>query len=94
MAAKLTEPAVLAAAKDTFYPDLDIDTGTYAVTETQFTTSIWDGWGIPVEVRRRLAPVNIIRLTDGEPDLVGVGLSALDVLDGTAATTPLYPTER
>jgi len=37
MAATLTEPTVLAAAKDTLYPDLDTSTDLYAVTETQFT---------------------------------------------------------
>jgi hypothetical protein len=78
MAATLTEPAVLAAAKDTLYPDLDSNTGTYAVTETQFTTSNWGGWEIPAELRHRLAPCNTIRLTDGEPDLLGVGMPVLD----------------
>lgn len=78
MAATLIEPAVLAAAKETLYPDLDTDTGTYAVTETQFTTPTWGGWEIPAEVRRRLAPFNTIRLTDGEPDLLGVGMPVLD----------------
>jgi hypothetical protein len=89
MAATLTEPAVLAAAKDTLYPDLDTDTGTYAVTETQFTTSNWGGWEIPAEVRHRLAPFNTIRLTDGEPDLLGVGMPNAEVLNAEAATTPV-----
>jgi hypothetical protein len=89
MAATLTEPAVLAAAKDTLYPDLDTDTGTYAVTETQFTTPTWGGWEIPAEIRRRLAPYNTIRLTDGEPDLLGVGMPAAEVLNAEAATTPV-----
>ena len=63
MAATLIEPTVLAAAKETLYPDLDTDGGTYAVTETQF---------------RRLAPYNTIRLTNWEPDLLGVGMPVLD----------------
>jgi hypothetical protein len=88
MAATLTEPAVLAAAKDTLYPDLDT-TDHYAVTETQFTTSNWGGWEIPAEIRSRLAPFNTIRLTDGEPDLLGVGIPALEVLNADAATTPV-----
>ncbi|WP_246403613.1 hypothetical protein [Halobellus ruber] len=94
MAATLTEPAVLAAAKDTLYPDLDTDTGTYVVTETQFTTPTWGGWEIPAEVRRRLAPYNTIRLTDGETDLLGVGMPAAEVLNADAAATPLYFTEQ
>jgi len=89
MAATLTEPAVLAAAKDTLYPDLDTSTDQYAVTETQFTKSTWGGWEIPEDLRRRLAPYNTIRLTDGEPDLLGIGMPALEVLNADATTTPV-----
>ncbi len=89
MAATFTEPNVLAAAKDTLYPDLDTSTDHYAVTETQFTKSSWGGWEIPDDLRRRLAPFNTIRLTDGEPDLLGVGMPALEVLNADAATTPV-----
>ncbi|MDL0126421.1 hypothetical protein PNQ92_13560 [Halobacterium salinarum] len=89
MAATLTEPTVLAAAKDTLYPDLDDDTDRYAVTETQFTQSSWGGWTIPEDLRQRLAPFNTIRLTEGEPDLLGVGMPATDVLNAEAATTPV-----
>ncbi|UPV99972.1 hypothetical protein M0R88_15825 [Halorussus gelatinilyticus] len=89
MAATLTEPTVLAAAKDTLYPDLDTSTDHYAVTETQFTKPTWGGWEIPEDLRRRLAPYNTIRLTDGEPDLLGVGMPALEVLNADAATTPV-----
>jgi len=89
MAATLTEPTVLAAAKDTLYPDLDDDTDRYAVTETQFTQSTWGGWTIPEGLRQRLAPFNTIRLTEGEPDLLGVGMPATDVLNAEAATTPV-----
>jgi len=78
---------VLAAAKDTLYPELDTNSEQYAVTETQFTT--WIGWTIPDDIRQRLAPYNTIRLTDGEPDLLGVGLPAPDVLNADAATTPV-----
>jgi hypothetical protein len=88
MAATLTEPAVLAAAKDILYPSPDT-TDHYAVTETQFTTATWGGWEIPAEIRSRLAPFNTIRLTDGEPDLLGVGMPDLDVLNTEAATTPV-----
>lgn len=89
MAATLTEPTVLAAAKDTLYPDLDTSPDHYAVTETQFTKPTWGGWEIPDELRRRLAPYNTIRLADGEPDLLGVGMPALEVLNADATTTPV-----
>jgi len=89
MAATLTEPTVLAAAKDTLYPDLDTSSDHYAVTETQFTKPNWGGWEIPDELRRRLAPYNTIRLADGEPDLLGVGMPALEVLNADATTTPV-----
>jgi hypothetical protein len=88
MAATLTEPTVLAAAKDTLYPDIGTSTDHYAVTETQFTKPTWGGWEIPDDLRRRLAPYNTIRLADGEPDLLGVGMPALEVLNADAATTP------
>jgi len=89
MAATLTEPVVLAAAKDTLYPDLDDGKDRYAVTETQFTQSTWGGWTIPEALHQRLAPFNTIRLTEGEPDLLGVGMPATDVLNAEAATTPV-----
>jgi hypothetical protein len=89
MVATLTEPTVLAAAKDALYPDLDTSTDHYAVTETQFTKSSWGRWEILSDLRRRLAPYNTIRLRDGEPDLLGVGMPALEVLNADAATTPV-----
>lgn len=93
MAATLTEPTVLAAAKDTLYPDLDTNTDHYAVTETQFTKSSWGGWEIPDDLRRRLAPYNTIRPTDGEPDLLGIGMPGIEVLNADAATTPVVVIE-
>jgi len=89
MAVTLAEPTVLAAAKDTLYPDIDTSPDQYAVTETQFTQSTWGGWTIPDALRDRLAPYNTIRLDAGEPDLLGVGMPATDVLNGDAATTPV-----
>ncbi len=89
MAVSLAEPTVLAAAKDTLYPDIDTSPDQYAVTETQFTQSTWGGWTIPQALRDRLAPYNTIRLAAGEPDLLGVGMPAIDVLNGDAATTPV-----
>ncbi|TKX81347.1 hypothetical protein [Halorubrum sp. SD626R] len=89
MAVTLAEPTVLAAAKDTLYPDIDTSPDQYAVTETQFTQSTWGGWTIPDALRERLAPYNTLRLAAGEPDLLGVGMPATEVLNGDAATTPV-----
>ncbi len=89
MSATLPEPTVLAAAKDALYPNLDTSTDHYAVTETQFTTKKWGDWEIPDDLRRRLAPYNSIRLTDGEPDLLGIGMPALEVLNADTVTTPV-----
>ena len=89
MAASLAEPTVLAAAKDTLYPDIETSPDQYAVTETQFTQSTWGGWTIPQALRERLAPYNTIRLAAGEPDLLGVGMPATEVLNADAATTPV-----
>ncbi|MDB2238956.1 hypothetical protein [Halorubrum ezzemoulense] len=89
MAVTLAEPSVLAAAKDTLYPDIDTSPDQYAVTETQFTQSTWGGWTIPQALRDRLAPYNTLRLAAGEPDLLGVGMPATDVLNGDAATKPV-----
>ena len=89
MAVSLAEPTVLAAAKETLYPDVDTTPDQYAVTETQFTQSTWGGWTVPDTIRNRLAPYNTLRLHAGEPDLLGVGMPATDVLNGNAATTPV-----
>ncbi|TKX44087.1 hypothetical protein EXE41_14010 [Halorubrum sp. SD690R] len=89
MAASLAEPTVLAAAKDTLYPDIETSPDQYAVTETQFTQSTWGGWTIPQALREWLAPYNTIRLAAGEPDLLGVGMPATKVLNGDTATTPV-----
>ncbi len=89
MAATIPEPAVLAAAKEALYPDLDTNSDQYAVTETQFTKPSWGDWQIPDDLHRRLAPYNTIRLTGGEPDLLGVGMPAQEVLNADAATTPV-----
>ena len=90
--ATLAEPTVLAAAKDALYPDIDRSPA-YAVTETQFTVDRWGDWEIPAETHDRLAPFNTIRLDSGEPDLLGVGDPAVDVLDGAAASTPVVAVE-
>jgi len=38
-------------------------------------------------------PYNTVRLSAGEPDLLGVGMPATDVLNGDAATTPVTVVE-
>jgi hypothetical protein len=88
----LAEPTVLAAAKDALYPDIDRSSA-YAVTETQFTVDRWGDWEIPQETHDRLAPFNTIRLASGEPDLLGVGDPAIEVLDGSEASTPVVAIE-
>lgn len=89
MAATLTEPVVLAAAKDALYPNLDNSPNQYAVTEAQFTRSTWGDWQIPPELRTRLAPFNTIRLSGGEPDLLGIGRPEPELLNAEAATAPV-----
>ncbi|MFD1513474.1 hypothetical protein [Halomarina rubra] len=91
--AALAEPTVLAAAKDALYPDISNQPSHYAVTETQFTQTQWGSWPIPESVRDRLAPFNTIRLSSGEPDLLGVGMPSTDVLNAEAAKTPVVAIE-
>ena len=93
MAASLAEPTVLAAAKDTLYPHLDTSPDRYTVTEAQFTKATWGGWEILDDLRRRLAPYNTIRLADGEPDLLGIGMPGVEVLGADAETTPVAVVE-
>ena len=88
----LAEPTVLAAAKDALYPDIDRSPA-YAVAETQFTVDRWGDWEIPGETHDRLAPFNTIRLASGEPDLLGVGDPAVEVLDGSHTSTPVVAVE-
>ncbi|WP_049985436.1 hypothetical protein [Halobellus rufus] len=89
----LAEPAVLAAAKETLYPDLPDRSDQYVVTESQFTADSWGEWSVPEEVRERLRPFNSIRLSSGEPDLLGVGLPSGTVLDGDVSESPVVAVE-
>ncbi|MEF8894434.1 hypothetical protein [Halodesulfurarchaeum sp.] len=89
MTATLAEPAVLAAAKETLYPGQNTASEQYTVTETQFTQRTWGGWEIPAEIRERLSPFNTIHLAGGEPDLLGIGMPATEVLNENAATNPV-----
>jgi hypothetical protein len=68
----LTEPHVLAHAKQRLFPDPD-EPDTYAVCDTQFATAEWlPGQRIEPSVREVLAPFNHVSLGSGYPDLVGV----------------------
>lgn len=87
MAVSLAEPTVLAAAKDTPYPNIDASPDQYTITEAQFTQSRWGEWTLPDTIRHRLAPYNTLRLVVGEPDRLGVGMPATTVLKGNTATT-------
>lgn len=95
MTTPLTEPVVLAAAKQACYPSLDTQTGDthYAVTDTQFAVQFWGEWPIPDRIHAQLQPFNAIRLASGEPDLLGVGLPDVDVLNADAADTPILVLE-
>lgn len=93
MPTTLAEPVVLAAAKTALYPGLQNHPQQYAVTDTQFAVDSWGGWTVPEDIQNQLMPFNAIRLASGEPDLLGVGLPALEVLDGDAAGTPIVAIE-
>ncbi|WP_459194235.1 hypothetical protein [Halosimplex sp. J119] len=70
--ASLSEPQVLAHAKERLFPD-DDEPNAYAVADTQFAMDEWlHDRPIPVEIRNRLAPFNHVRVGSGYPDLVGV----------------------
>jgi hypothetical protein len=95
MTTTLTEPVVLAAAKQACYPSLETRNSNtnYAVTDTQFAVQSWGDWHIPETIRSRLQPFNAIRLNSGEPDLLGVGLPKVDVLNADATDTPVLALE-
>jgi len=79
-ASVLSEPVVLAHAKERLFPDGEEDRS-YAVCDTQFAVEEWrPGEPIPGDVRRRLAPFNAVPLGTGRPDLVGVGQVSNDLL--------------
>jgi len=89
----LAEPAVLAAAKDTLYPDLVDRPNQYAITESQFTVDSWGSWSIPADIHERLKPFNSVQLASGEPDLLGVGMPDGEVLNGGVASNPVVAVE-
>ncbi len=69
--AALSEPAVLAHAKQRLFPEPAEQT--YAVVDTQFGTDTWlAGEPIDPDIQAVLAPFNHVRLGSGYPDLVGV----------------------
>ena len=78
--AQLAEPQVLAHAKRRLFPD-DDQSGTYAVTDTQFAGGEWlAGQSIEESVRETLAPFNHVRVGSGYPDLVGIRALESDLL--------------
>jgi len=70
--AALSEPQVLAHAKQRLFPEPAAE-DTYAVVDTQFASEEWLA-GEPIEpaVREELAPFNHVQVGSGYPDLVGV----------------------
>jgi hypothetical protein len=95
MTTTLSEPVVLAAAKHACYPSLETPNRTshYAVTDTQFAVESWGEWPIPDHIHTQLQPFNAIRLSSGEPDLLGVGLPDVEILNAGAADTPVLALE-
>ncbi|WP_293032398.1 hypothetical protein [Natronococcus sp.] len=90
----LTEPEVLAGAKNRLFPDSDDPT--YAVADTQFAREEWrPGKPVDPDVRDRLAPFNHVRIGGGYPDLVGVGRleSELLAVDRLGDEPPLIAVE-
>ena len=78
-ASPLSEPRVLAHAKQRLFPD-DADDG-YAVVDTQFSSDQWlANEPIDSEITDRLAPFNHVRVGSGYPDLVGVRLLSDELL--------------
>ncbi|WP_044950772.1 hypothetical protein [Halorhabdus tiamatea] len=70
--ALLSEPRVLAHAKQRLFPE-PTAADTYAVVDTQFASEEWLA-GEPIEpaVREQLAPFNHVQVGSGYPDLLGV----------------------
>ncbi|MCD2200160.1 hypothetical protein LPA44_09635 [Halobacterium sp. KA-4] len=69
---ELAEPQVLAHAKRRLFPE-EREAGTYAVVDTQFSTTEWlSGERIDPAIQDRLAPFNHVQVGGGYPDLVGV----------------------
>ena len=79
-ATALSEPTVLAHAKQRLFPDAS-EPKTYAVCDTQFAKDVWlPGQPVSQDVREQLAPFNHVRLGSGYPDLVGVRLLDSELL--------------
>lgn len=58
----LSEPEVLATAKEYLSPDSDRG---YAVVDSQFSQSKWGTQTITEELRQRLQPINSLPLRNG-----------------------------
>lgn len=57
------EPAILASAKEYLLPDR-VDPG-YAVVDSQFKTDTWGNTEIPIDIQKRLQPINSLQLASG-----------------------------
>lgn len=94
-ASPLTEPHVLAHAKQRLFRD-EADDGTYAVVDTQFASEEWlAGQAVDPSIRETLAPFNHVQIGSGYPDLVGVRTLESDFLaaDGLEDEPPLIAIE-
>ncbi|WP_324665141.1 hypothetical protein [Haloarcula sediminis] len=79
-AGSLSEPHVLAHAKQRLFPEGDGDRS-YAVVDTQFAGGEWlAGQAIDESVLEALAPFNHVHVGSGYPDLVGVRTLESDLL--------------
>jgi len=65
MSVTLSEPVVLAEAKDFLTQNIE---GGYAVVDAQFRRSKWGDETISEQVRKRLQPINSLQMGDGYPD--------------------------
>lgn len=61
----ISEPAVLAAAKEFLTPTSE---NSYAVVDSQFRQSEWGEEAISEELRHRLQPINSLKMGNGYPD--------------------------
>lgn len=82
-AIELSEPEVLAPAKNILFSKLATEVG-YAVTDTQFSTTHWhDRAPIRDEIRSQLSPFNHVRVAGGYPDLVAAAWLKEEYYRGT-----------
>lgn len=94
-ASPLTEPHVLAHAKQRLFRD-EAEENAYAVVDTQFASEEWlAGQAVDGSIKETLAPFNHVRIGSGYPDLVGVRVLESEFLaaDGPGDEPPLIAIE-